>query len=119
MKQRRLLTTTISGSIVTVTGGADIWISGANPVRLIVLDDTGETSILRDKISQIHVIGTKNSNTIRTLVVNGRVVDKPLWVQAGEGNDTIETGNGNDTIDAGGGNDLVHTGGGPDQVLGG
>ena len=118
-ESRRLLSSSLNGGVVTVTGGADFWISATNPTRLIVKDDDGEHSFARSGLNEIHVIGTSGSNTIDALVVSGRSVDIPMLVEAGDGRDTVIGGSANDTLIGSRGNDSLHGEGGDDVLSGG
>ncbi len=63
-------------------------------------------------VRQIRIIGGEKADDV-SVDASVRI---PVYVQTGNGNDTIQTGDGNDTISSGNGRDEIHSGGGADVV---
>src|SRR3954468_19549993 len=66
-------------------------------------------------VRQIRIIGGEKSDSVDV----DAGVKIPVYVQTGNGNDTIVSGAGNDTIRAGNGRDVVTTGAGSDSIRAG
>jgi Ca2+-binding RTX toxin-like protein len=94
----------------------------ANDPRGIVVSVNGVESRFRGKdVKQIELALGLGSDRVRMRGVSGllAVVDKPMTIDAGDGDDVIDAGDGPSRIDGGAGNDAIDSGDGNDTLMGG
>jgi Ca2+-binding RTX toxin-like protein len=122
LEGRRLLSVSLSGGVLTVTGTA-----GADRIELqkraddgeLRVDDNGrETDFALSGVTKIVVLGGGGNDWIEYSGRDGGLA-VPGSLDGGKGHDTIQGGLGNDTIIGGPGNDRMQGKAGNDHISGG
>ena len=114
---RRLLSSSLSGGLLTVTGT-----SGNDTISL-------NTSGSNIKVSQTGAADKSfSAASVQKILVNAlagndkvtiaSTIAKPATINGAAGNDTLTGGGGNDIVDGGDGNDQLHGGAGKDALTG-
>jgi len=127
LESRRLLSTSLSGGVVSVNGGSGVdnvavSVSGSN---LVVKENGATKTFALSGVKQIKVSGNAGNDvialaanvTVRALLDGGLGDDK---LTGGTASDTLLGGDGSDSLDAGpgDGNDSLYGGNGNDTLLG-
>ncbi len=116
LEARTLLSSSLSGGVLTVTGtaaGESITISDQG-LNVKVTEPGGSTNFLKSAVQSIHVDGL-GGNDIITLA--GLLI--PSVIDGGAGNDDITGSSAADTINGGDDHDTLHGGPGNDTINGG
>ena len=119
LESRRLLSVTLDQGVLTVTGidGADQLAVGRNPTtNMIVVNDNGTPSSFDPADVQRVVINGLDGND---RIGVGPGVMRPIAIDAGAGDDSVNGGSGPEHIMGGPGNDRIAGGGGGDVLAGG
>src|SRR5689334_19825065 len=122
LENRRLLSITLSGGVLTVTGtaGADHieFQKRASEGKLKVEANGVERKFALSSVTKIVALGGTGNDVITFSGRDGGLNVKAS-IDGGAGNDFIEGGLGNDTLVGGAGNDSIQGGGGNDIISGG
>src|ERR1700759_3301553 len=109
LESRRLFTITVSGGLLTVTGGTGVDIVQADVSGSFIIVTQGKTTkkVAANTVTRISVnlLGGNDFCSLGRLTQNATIL-------GGDGNDTITGGEGNDSIDGQNGNDLIQGRGG-------
>ncbi|MDW8263133.1 MAG: hypothetical protein RMJ35_11460 [Phycisphaerales bacterium] len=120
LEHRRLLTTSLAGGILTITGtsGGDVIQFARRPGGFSVFENSGQGIVQTDwnfaDVTRVII----NCGGASDKVIVGKVVIN-CEINGGTGNDTLSAGGGNDTLRGQGGNDNLFGGDGRDLLNGG
>jgi Ca2+-binding RTX toxin-like protein len=124
LEERRLLSSTLVGGLLTVTGtqGNDtitLAISGSSikVSQTTLADGLGGTVKLFASASVQKILINALSGNDKVTIAS--TITKPATINGTAGNDTLTGGGGNDVLNGGDNNDQLHGGGGKDALFGG
>jgi Ca2+-binding RTX toxin-like protein len=126
MESRRLMSVSLSGGVLTVTGTVyeDVITVQANSTQIAVTDNGPGQVFPLSAVATVRVIGGSGNDRITVFpqVTRNAFIDGGAGhdlLTGGAGNDYILGGDGNDSLDGSGGNDFLSCGFGDDHALGG
>jgi Ca2+-binding RTX toxin-like protein len=122
LESRTLLTVTLSGGVLTITGGAGDDVLAMSQVKSTVFVSSNGHKAQTFDASQINSIsinmGSGNDRVGLEKLDGADPVLIKAFISGSKGDDTLRGGNGNDTISGGSGDDLLDGGLGADILSG-
>jgi hypothetical protein len=117
LEDRRLLSASLGGTTLTVTGGSgvDNIAITKNATSLLVKQNGVTKSFKLSAVAKIVVNAGAGNDTVNVAAD----ITKPSTLNGGDGNDTLGGGGGNDSVNGGAGADKVKGNGGADTEIGG
>ena len=121
LESRRLLSFTVSGGVLTITGTANgdhIGVS-KDGTNLTIHQGVTNSTTPASGVQKIVINGLGGNDELRLAVGPDHGVNVPATLNGGDGNDRLLGGNKNDVLNGGGGNDGLSGGPGADVFNGG
>ena len=117
-ESRCLLSASLDGGVLTVTGGdgADRISIGMGRAGVVVRHNDSISSFAAASVQSIVVNAGGGNDGVAVVTAS---LDKPATLNGGDGDDRLTGGAGADTLDGGDGNDILDGGGGGDVLTGG
>ncbi len=122
LEQRRLLSATLSGGVLTITGtdGNDSITVRQEDTSIVVDDNITMQTFDVAQVNTLSIDMKAGDDFLRLRSkANTRNVTAPATILGGDGNDLLRGGLGSDSIDGGAGDDTLDGGGGSDVLNGG
>jgi Ca2+-binding RTX toxin-like protein len=121
LDSRRLMSTAfLSDGILTVIGNdsADSIVLTKKRLFVTVTINPSTYNFLNSSISQINIFAGGGSDVVRTTDAGFGLLNTPMYISGGSGDDLISCANGDDTVCAGDGEDTLYGWGGDDELYG-
>lgn len=121
LEPRQHLSVTLDGGVVHVVGtnkGDSIVVSlNASQTRLAVWENGVRNEFALGSVTGVEIRSGNGNDTVGVSSING-LIEVPLVVLAGNGDDVIVGGNTNDILNGGNGKDTISGQGGNDRLIG-
>ncbi|MFO0955885.1 MAG: CAP domain-containing protein [Isosphaeraceae bacterium] len=114
--------TGLAGGVLTIVGtpgddaiGVDVMTRRNRPNGPAIVKVSGGPTVPAARVRQITILAGEGDNQIRVSQAFRRLI--PVRIEAGDGDNSIQTGNEDDRIRVGAGNNTIDSGGGNDVII--